>query len=175
MWSVANSLEHWGPKGWWLMRPNIASSHQPARLCLGAAHRRRTPMTASKRPSPFSSTSSTNIDKNTNHISLAGYKQAVAEKLWLDGSTFASKHLASSSFPFLDPLSLLASDWLASRPPAIATGAPRRALWSWDWGKFFLSFTEAQSRAFSTFNFFFSNLQTTTTAAHGAVAVAACS
>ena len=25
---------------------------------------------------------------------------------------------------------------------------------SWDWGKFFLSFTEAQSRAFSTFNFF---------------------
>ena len=30
MWSVANSLEHWGPKGWWLMRPNIASStHHP--------------------------------------------------------------------------------------------------------------------------------------------------
>ena len=31
MWSVANSLEHWGPKGWWLMRPNIASSvHSPS-------------------------------------------------------------------------------------------------------------------------------------------------
>ena len=44
---------------------------------------------------------------------------------------------------------------------------------SWDWGKFFLSFTEAQSRAFSTFNFFFSNLQTTTTAALEAVAAAA--
>ena len=26
MWSVANSLEHWGPKGWWLMRPNIAAA-----------------------------------------------------------------------------------------------------------------------------------------------------
>ena len=43
MWSVANSLELRGPKGWWLMRPNIAA----ALCCYGSS----TPV----------------FDKNTNH------------------------------------------------------------------------------------------------------------
>ena len=44
MWSVANSLELRGPKGWWLMRPNIAAA---LCCCYGSS----TPV----------------FDKNTNH------------------------------------------------------------------------------------------------------------
>ena len=78
------------------MRPNIASSHPPASAAV-AAHRRHTPMTASKRPSPFSSTSSTNIDKNTNHISLA-YKQASSSRETLTGWLYVCQQTSRQLF-----------------------------------------------------------------------------
>ena len=94
MWSVANSLELRGPKGWWLMRPNIAA----ALCCYGSS----TPV----------------FDKNTNHNTTVPWQTSRFYPLVSNFPRLRREFLELSQFSAEAPLKLLLL-W-SELPPRVA-------------------------------------------------------